>query len=268
MKPATKSTAEEITVITVGTELLTYNVLGTSPLILNAMSAKVRQDLLLPPAKKNKAERATTLKHNPIEEFRRSAYKSVGDKAPTRILMPTLCFKGALRSAALDIPGSTKSQIGRLSFVEGVYVHIYGVPQLHMIPIRLSDAARTPDIRTRAILPEWACTISIRIMVPMLNAKAIDSLLGAAGIMRGVGDWRAEKGSGNFGQFELVGKDDKRFAKILKEGGRAAQDAAFESPSSYDGETAELLSWFDSEVERRGFDSTAYDEEESEGAVA
>lgn len=265
MKP-TKSATEEITVITVGTELLHYNVLGTTPLILNAMSAKVRQQLLLPPAKKNAAERKTTLKHNPIEEYRASAYKSTTDDSATRILMPTLCFKGSLRSAALDIPGATKSQIGRLAFVEGVYVSIYGVPQLLMSVTRNSDPARTPDIRTRAILPEWACTISVRIMVPMLNSTAVSNLLAAAGVMRGVGDWRAEKGSGNFGQFALVEKNDKAFNRVVKGGGLRAQDAAFESPEFFDAETSELFSWFEAEVERRGFTTGAMDEEDDETA--
>lgn len=256
MKPA-KKTAEEITVITVGTELLTYNVLGTSPLILNAMSQKTRQQLILPPKKKNTAEKTSTLKHVPMEEYRASAYKSQGDTAPTRLLMMSTAFKNALRSVALDLPGATKAQLGRLAFVEGVYVHVYGVPQLFMSVVRNSDMAHTPDVRTRAIVPEWACQVAIRIMTPMLNATEVDKLFGAAGMMRGVGDWRPEKGSGSFGQFSLVAEDDPRFVAIVDGGGREAQDAALDNPACYDGETAELLTWFDAEVKRRGFKAVA-----------
>jgi len=255
MKPATKT--EEITVITVGTELLTYNVVGCSPLILNAMSQKTRQQLLLPPKKKNTAEKASLLKHNPIEEYRASAYKSLGNDKPTRLLMMATAFKNALRSVALDIPGATKAQLGRLAFVEGEYVHVYGVPQLHMSIVRNSDMARTPDVRTRAIVAQWACQVSIRIATPMLKATEVDKLFGAAGLMRGVGDWRPEKGSGSFGQFRLVGENDTQFHEIVASGGRAAQDEALDNPSCYDGETAELFTWFEAESTRRGFKAVA-----------
>jgi hypothetical protein len=76
-------------------------------------------------------------------------------------------------------------------------------------------------------------------------------LLAAAGLTIGVGDWRPEKGSGNYGQFEIVSKDDPRYARIVKTGGRQAQIDGFENPDGYDEETAELLSWFDDERAKR-----------------
>ena len=69
---------------------------------------------------------------------------------------------------------------------------------------------------------------------------------------QGVGDWRPEKGSGNFGQFELVSEDDADYLRIIETGGRQEQIDAMESPTPYDQDTEELLEWFNDEIDRRG----------------
>lgn len=252
MSKVTKSSEAEINVIQISQGRIEFCVLGKTPLILNRMSEKASRELLLP-RKKTAADKASSLKHNPPEEYRASAYKSVGNDAPTRLLILSTAFKGAMRSCAVDIPGVAKSEIGRLTYVDGDYVDIYGVPKLLMSITRSADMNRTPDVRTRAIVPEWAARISVTYVQPLLREQAVANLLAAAGIMRGVGDWRPEKGAGSYGQFELVAKDDKRFLSIIKSGGRAAQDKALERPEPYDAETTELLTWFETEATRRGF---------------
>ena len=86
-----------------------------------------------------------------------------------------------------------------------------------------------------------------------MRAQSIANLLAAAGFTSGVGDWRQEKGSGNYGSFKLVSADDPDFVRITREQGRKAQQAAMEDPEAFDAESEELLSWFDVEVKRRGF---------------
>ena len=86
--------------------------------------------------------------------------------------------------------------------------------------------ARTPDIRTRAVMTEWACVISVSYVKPKLNQTSVVNLIAAGGITCGIGDWRQEKGSGSHGQFRIVGPNDKDFLRILKNGGRAAQQQA------------------------------------------
>jgi len=248
--PVKKDDAIEVMEIKQGR--LVCNVLGTSPLVLNAMSNKVKRGLLSP-SKKNAAEKASTLKHNPEDEFRESAYRATEKDAPTRILFPSVAFKAALADAAKDIPGAAKAQVGRLTYVNGDYVSVYGVPQLWMAVTRSADMNRTPDIRTRAILPQWACQISITYIATILKEITVGRLLAAAGIMRGVGDGRPEKGKLSYGQFELVAADDKRFLALTKNAGRVAQDAAFANPVPYDNESAELLGWWKAEAVRRGF---------------
>ena len=254
---ATKPTSATIDIMEVRRGRIDFCVLGRTPLICNAMSSKVRADLLLPPTPKNKAEKTSTLKHDPIAEFRRSMYTSRDASSPARIMMPATAFKGAMRSAALDLPGSTKAQIGRLAYVLGQEVPIFGIPEIMLSVVRNSDPSHTPDVRSRAILPRWACFISVEYTQPILKDQAIVNLLAAAGITQGVGDWRVQKGAGDYGQFSLVGADEAAFVDLVTNGGAAAQDAAIAQPASYDSETDELLSWFNVTAKRRGFKTAA-----------
>jgi len=243
-----KETEIQVMKVEVG-ELHCY-ILGRTPLILNRMSEKARGQLLLP-HKKNAAERAGTLKHNPLEEFRASPYLDRNPNGPTLLQHLATAFKGAMRGAALDIPGATKSQIGRLTYIQGEYVSIYGVPKLLMSVTRSADINRTPDIRTRCIVPQWACELTLQFMKPILTPATVGNLLSAAGLTQGVGDWRPEKGSGTYGQFELVAPDDSRWIAVRDAGGRAAQQEAMEHPECYDSETQELLEWFDGQLAKR-----------------
>lgn len=250
---AKKNTAESDSteILKVDTETLQCYIVGTSPLILNRMSEKAKHELLMPKGRKNAAERATTLKHVPIDEYRASAYTLKDVSQPTLLALLSTAFKGAIRSAALDMPGAKKAQIGRLTYIEGDYVGIYGVPKLFMSITRSADMNKTPDVRTRAIVPEWACVIRVTYVRPLIRSQAVANLLAAAGITIGVGDWRPEKGSGSYGQFRIADKSDGDFARILKAGGRKAQMAALEDPVCYDDETTELLSWFENERAKR-----------------
>lgn len=251
---ATTKQDADISVVEIKRGGIEFNVLGITPLICHAMSQKVRQMLLMPPPKKNAAEKASTLKHNPLEEFRASMYKARDPNSPTQIVMPAVVFKKAMMGAALDLPGTTKSQIGRLLSIGGsTETSIFGVPQLFMSITRSSDMARTPDVRTRAILSRWACRVRVNYAMPLLKEQTVINLMAAAGVMNGIGDWRVQKGSGDFGQYECVGADDPDFLDIVNGGGKEAQDTAIAEPVCYDVETESLLAWFDVETKRRGF---------------
>jgi len=249
---AKKAESSEITVVALAQEQVTFCVLGTTPLIYNAMSAKVRQDLLCPPPKKNAAERATTFKHEPFDEYRNSVYTNRKPDTAALLAFPAAAFKKAMASSALDMPGAARTEIARLVWAQGDQVEVYGTPQVLCSVVRSSDIARTPDVRTRAILPEWACKVTFTFMRPNLSAQTVGNLFAAAGVIRGVGDFRQEKGAGNYGQFQLVGADDETWQRIVREQGRKAQQAALAEPAFYDDETRSLLEWFVEEKKRRG----------------
>jgi hypothetical protein len=231
-------------------------VLGTSPLILTRMSEKTKRELLFPAPKKTPTEKASNLKHDPHQEYWDSPYRFKGAESPTLLGHLATAFKGAMLTAALETPGVARTQIGRLIYVQTDLVPIYGVPQLFMAVVRDGSINHTPDIRTRAIVPEWATFLQISYAVPNLKVQGVLNLLGSSGVISGVGDWRPEKGKGDYGAFVVVDQDDAEFRRIIATGGRAAQEAAMANPACYDLETEELLTWFDAEVERRGFESS------------
>lgn len=231
---------------------LTACILGVTPFVCNSMPEKARQQLLYPSGRKTSAEKATSFKHDPLGEYRSSVYRNRAESAPTFIEMVAVSFKRAIESTALDVPGATKSAIKRNIVVPQQKLSLYGVPQMFMAVVRSADMNRTPDVRTRAIIPEWACEVRIRYPHPMFREKVVSDYLALAGQLRGVGDYRPEQGPGSYGTFEIVAPDDARYLSVIANGGRAAQIAALESPEMYDDDTRDLYEWMLAEMGRRG----------------
>jgi hypothetical protein len=223
---------------------------GSTPLICNRMAAKGAREILFPSGPKGTAEKQQTLKHDPLAEYRNSMSVRPGTKGATRIVFPAPAVKGAMATAALETRGTNKTQIGRLVWVEGYSVDVFGVPALFMAIVRNADKNRTPDVRTRAILPEWAIQVNIKFVRPQLSEKAILQLLANGGLIVGVGDFRQEKGKGSFGQFCIATEAECK--SIVKAGGMKAQDAAIKEPAYFDSDTAELMGWFLEEIKNRG----------------
>jgi len=222
---------------------------GRTPIILNRMAGKALRELLAPKGKKTTAEKQQTLKHDPVSEYRNSMSVRIG-KGPTRLVFPSPAIKGAIASAALETQGTSRAQIGRLVWVDGMSCDLYGVPQLHMAVVRSADMNKTPDVRTRAIIPQWCLKATIQYVRPQMSEQTLFQLLANGGIIIGIGDFRQEKGKGNFGQFEL--STEAECKSIIAAGGMKEQDAAIKDPQCFDGDTEELLSWFHAEIERRG----------------
>lgn len=246
-----KSKSGTIEIAEIREETLVAFVVGVTPLILNEMSAKTRRELLMP-AKKTRASRAGTLKHDVVAEFRNSIRMDHSADGPTRILFPSPAFRKAMQTAALDIPGATKAEIVRLTRIVGYSVPVFGIPRLRMDPVRSAGMNAAPDIRMRACLDPWCVQLEITYRIPNLNQTTIGNLLAAAGKSCGVGDYRQEKGSGDFGLFEVVGDDDPRVKDLIKNAGRTQQDEAIAHPVAYDPDTQDLWSWYQAEILRQG----------------
>jgi hypothetical protein len=257
--PAKKPTEVQILNITQGEA--SFCIVGTSPLIFNRMSEKAKRSLLMGGGRKNAAEKAANIKHDPVAEYRASVYRNKGDKPATRLRFPSPALKSTVRTAALDMPGSTKSEMGRRVWVPGSHVDVYGVPQLLMSVVRSADISKTPDIRTRAIVPHWCCEVTMRFAHPLVTGAQIAALFAAGGILCGIGDWRQEKGSGSYGQFRLCDKAEAEFLKLKREAGCVAQDRALDKYTCHDEETEELMEFYTAEIIRMGRDKPAKDQD-------
>lgn len=249
--PGPRMEAEEY-VPTVAINQATFYIIGRQPLIYNRMAAKAMRALLLPAPRKTKMELELAQKHDPLSEYRDSIHRRRDSTpGPTRLLLPAPSFKGSMATGALDAPGLKKTETGRRVWVEDTYVPVWGKPYLMMSAVRNSDRNRTPDIRTRAILPEWCSEITVSFIHPLVRLNQIMTLLAYGGITGGVGDFRQEKGKGNYGQYQFVDRDDPRFLKLVAEGGTETQDRALAEPECFDDLSEELLAWFNAEVARR-----------------
>jgi hypothetical protein len=225
------------------------------------MAAKAKRELLLPAGRKNAAARQGSLKHDVPQEFRDSPLVLKDPKEPTYLGHPGVGFKKSLATAALDLPGTKKAQIGRLVHAVGYTIGLYGLPHLYMTGVRSADMNRTPDIRTRAILPEWACYLTLRYVRPILTEALIVRLVAAAGMYVGVGDHRSEKGAGDYGSFRIVDPADHEFQRIVTTMGRGAQMEFMTKLTPYDDETEELFGWYTEELDRRQVSGSALPKE-------
>lgn len=247
---AVKKAETEISVPMLRQATTRLRIIGTMPLYQNRMSAKAKQTLFVGGKRKTAAEKVA-IKHNPLAEFRDAAEQV---KLPeTALGIRVVAVKGAMCSAALETPGITKSSAYRLLSMPGEHYALYGIPKLRLDVVRSADVAKTPDIRSRPILPKWGAEVEIRYIVPQVPLSAVVALLCNAGVMIGVGDFRQEKGKGAYGTFRVIGEgqDDAEWDDLVLNHGREAQEAALADPEFFDDETAELMEFFFAEKKRR-----------------
>ena len=250
VKKPTAATTMEIHALKQGR--IKLRMIGQTPLYFNSMGAKAWRDLLVGGGKKTAAEKKN-IKHNPEQEFRDSVYKkSTGD---TYLCFPAAGVKGAMATAALETEGIKKTSVQRLIFLPESQIQVWGKPYLKMDIVRSADMNKTPDVRTRAYLPNWCAEVDIKFVTPTLSAFSIVSLLQNAGTIVGIGDFRQEKGRGSYGTFsvassEEMGEQQEIWDDITQEA-REVQELAMEYPECADEQTRELMQFIQEERLRR-----------------
>jgi hypothetical protein len=246
-----------VTVAEIQLATMWFNILFVAPFVPHAVSFKAAGSLLFPAPKKNAAERAATMKHEPWSEYRDAAYQYTDQEdAPTRLYIPGSMFHAAISNVAIDMAGAKKAQVGRLTSVPELKLPLFGVPKIWCTQVRSSDMARTPDIRTLPILPQCATRVPIQFVPSLIKPESIGNLLAAAGHICGVGDGRPEKGKLSMGRYRICSDNDPEFLEIVRKQTRKAQDQALADPQFYDLETERLLTWFEAEKKRRAAQPT------------
>lgn len=248
---------------------LTFHIKGITPYVGNALTESLK-NLFLPKAKKTAADKASTLKHNPVLEYRQSVYTFDNPANPTLVCIKAAAIKQALIGAATDIPGFTRAQLGRLIQVDNGFIPLWGKPSLVMMNTRQAGMTAAPDVSTKAIFQEWATSVVVRYQQPLLTADNVIKVLAAAGIIRGIGDGRPENGKLSYGQFEIAAPDDPDFKRIVSTQGYDVQEKALftREPEMFDDAlTHSLWPWFQRTIEERGL-SERLDQSFAEAAAA
>lgn len=253
MAKAPVKQSEEIHIEPLKATTTTLRIVGTTPLIQNRLSEKMRHYFLIGGGKKTSAEKVN-VKHNPLEEYRNSMeLMPESQQSETVCALRTVAVKAAMCDAAIDTPGAKKAQSQRLLYMPGDHTPLYGTPELRLDMVRTADAKATPDIRSRACYNKWGAEVTIRFITPQLSLRSVVTMLANAGMLIGVGDFRQQKGKGSFGCFRVLSADqqDDEWDDLVANHGREAQLAAIQAPSYATEETRELMAFYDQEIKRR-----------------
>ena len=238
--------AKELTINQLQVDSITVALIGNTPLILNRMSAKAKQVLLVGGQRKTSAEKLE-IKHNPVEEYREAMDFNPDRADDTAIFFPAMALKRAMSTAARVTAGVAGTDVDRLIGMTAEYIPIYGVPQLYIKMMRQAGQSATPDMRTRAIIGNWGTVFEVQFLRPQFNSQTIVTLLNNAGLAVGIGDSRQEKGKGSHGGFRVTNLDDD-FQQLID---KDSQIMAHLEPSSWDKETQDLLDFWQAEEDRR-----------------
>ena len=239
----TKKKDDTIVVESLKRQTGVFTIRGMTGMYTHRMSAKAKHQLMVGGRKKTTAEKQV-IKHNPYEEFLESMHVEEGFHENSHVMFPAMAIKAAMATSALVTAGITKADVQRLIYLPDEMIPLFGTPKLRMDITRSADINRTPDVRTRAYFSDWATQVRITWIEPQLNARAVASLLNNAGLICGIGDYRQEKGKGNYGTFEIIDAEDIPDELLDAD----AQWEAIQNPMPDNLESRTLLKQYDEEV--------------------
>lgn len=181
-------------------ERAVVELVGDSPLIVHAWSAKAKKEMLDKQMKKAKGPKQAK---DPEADYEACFYR-LPDNSPG---FPTIAFKGAAVSAAGRFADGMKMTEVRGSFhIEGELVEVEGEPSMREDMVRVGMG--TADIRYRPEFKQWKVKLPIRYNADAISLEQIVNLFNMAGFGVGVGEWRPEK-DGLFGMFHVKTNLDK-----------------------------------------------------------
>ena len=191
--PARSATPGRIDLPPMDLRHVILHIVGESPLIVHAWSAKAKQEML-----DKQMKRATPKKEAKDPE---ADYEACFYRLPDgRYGFPTVAFKSAAVDAATQVSGLTKVFLRGAFHTVGELVPIIGEPRMRedMVKIGMGVA----DIRYRPEFPEWSADLEVRFNTNNLSLEQLVHLFNQAGFSCGVGEWRPQK-DGSYGMFRV-----------------------------------------------------------------
>jgi hypothetical protein len=182
---------------------------GVTPLIVHAWSEKAMTMIL----DAQQGRKAPKERRDPDADYEASLYRlpPLGvspHPGPGRFGFPTDAFKAAIVSAARFF-GKDVSMVGlrQSIFLTGelgsdglMLTPIEGTPHSRRDMVRIGQGSA--DVRFRGEFTEWRANLVVTYVKSLLSKESVLSLIDAAGMGVGVGEWRPER-RGQFGTFEI-----------------------------------------------------------------
>lgn len=192
-------------------ETLEVPIIGTAPLIMHNWSEKAKRMML----DNMQGRRSPKEPKDPEAEYKAAFYLTKDDGYG----FPVLAFKAAtVEASRLYGKSVTKVGLRQTLFFQGEYspkcnqslFPIVGEPHMREDVVRVGMSGT--DLRYRPEFPEWSTVLTVTFIRSSLTRESVLSLIDAAGLTVGVGEWRPER-DGDFGTYRI---DPTREVKVIK----------------------------------------------------
>ena len=201
-------------------KILPVRIEGTSPLMMNKFSEKMRKAI----QEKQTAENATKKKREPKDyaaEFNAARYTAKKNgTAGGWDGIPAGSLRAAMIAACRKVDGLPMTQAKGSFFIlaqghdvtDGTaLIRIEGKPEHDTRPVRLESGVA--DMRNRPRYDEWAAQFEIQYDSDMVSAQDVANLLARAGAQVGIGEMRPSAPNsfgGDFGTFRVTNVKQKK----------------------------------------------------------
>lgn len=213
----TPSASPQIVIDPVEQETLRVPIIGTAPLIVHRFSEKAKRQML----DNMQGIKNQKVKKDPEAEYQGAFYRF--EKNGTRFGIPVISFKAAtVEATRLYDKSVTKVGMRQFLFFSGeigadgqMLAEIEAInperdPHMREDVVRVGQGGT--DLRYRPEWLEWRTTLQVTYIVSSIARGSVLSLIDAAGLSVGVGEWRPEK-NGVSGTYRI---DTDRDVEILE----------------------------------------------------
>jgi hypothetical protein len=206
----TDTPVAQIAISEIAVERLEVPIIGTSPLVVHRFSEKAKR-IMLDAMQGRKSPKENK---DPQAEYEAAFYRFHDGGYG----FPVVGFKAATVDAS-RFYGKDVTKVGLRQFVflrgeVGVdgqqLARITGEPRIREDVVRVGRGGA--DLRYRPEFPEWSTTLTVLYVTSALTRDSVLSLIDAAGMGVGVGEWRPEK-NGDFGTYQI---DQARGVEVVK----------------------------------------------------
>jgi hypothetical protein len=192
-------------------------IIGTSPLIMHNWSEKQKRAML----EAQQGKRAMKVARDPEAEYQAGFYRIAREGEPDGYGFPVTGFKAAMVGAARFYGKAIKmTELKQFIFMRGIMtkadpqqlVPIFGEPEMREDVVRLGGMSRSADLRYRPEFKSWSAVLDVTFVHSSLSQGSVLSLIDAAGLGVGIGEWRPER-RGEFGCWKI---DQSREIEVVK----------------------------------------------------